>query len=334
MLSHFARAAAFAAASTTAAALVLACSLPAHAQGTAPWPARPIHFVVGFTAGGPSDVLARALGQKMAETLGQSVVVDNRPGAGGNTAAEVVAKSPADGYTWLLGNNSILATNAALYSKLPFDPVRDFAPVGLVATQPNILVVNPNVPAQSVAELIALAKAKPGQLNYASSGAGAAAHLAGQLFKTAANIDIVHVPYKGAQPALTDVMAGQVQMMFATSASVMQYIRANRLRALGVTSPKRMAELPNLPTMIEAGLPGFEAVTWHGLVVTAGTPQPVLDRIHAELTRALNSAEIRGQFKTLGVDPAPGTPQAFAEYIKAEIPKWTKVVRESGAKID
>jgi tripartite-type tricarboxylate transporter receptor subunit TctC len=330
MTAHLARAA-----RAFTGALAFTLSLAAHAQAQAQaWPARPIHFVVGFTAGGPSDVLARALGQKMAETLGQSIVVDNRPGAGGNTAAEVVAKSPADGYTWLLGNNSILATNAALYSKLPFDPVRDFAPVGLVATQPNILVVNPNVPAQSVAELIALAKAKPGQLNYASSGAGAAAHLAGQLFKTSAGIDIVHVPYKGAQPALTDVIAGQVQMMFATSASVMQYIRANRVRALGVTSPKRMAELPNLPTMIEAGLPGFEAVTWHGLVVTAGTPPAVLERIHADLQRALNSAEIRAQFKSLGVEGAPGSAQAFADYIKVEIPKWTKVVRESGARID
>ena len=314
--------------------LLLACALPAaYAQGNT-WPTKPIHFVVGFTAGGPSDVLARALGQKMAESLGQSIVVDNRPGAGGNTAAEVVAKSAPDGYTWLLGNNSILATNAALYSKLPFDPARDFAPVGLVATQPNILVVNPNVPAQSVAELITLAKAKPGQLNYASSGAGAAAHLAGQLFKTSAGIDIVHVPYKGAQPALTDLIAGQVQLMFATSASVMPYIRANRLRALGVTSPKRMAELPAIPTMIEAGLPGFEAVTWHGLVVPAGTPAAVIERLHTDLNRALNSAEIRGQFKTLGVDAAPGTPQSFADYIKVETPKWSKVVRESGARID
>jgi len=315
------------------AALALAALVHVPAQAQA-WPDRPIHFVVGFTAGGPSDVLARALGQKMAESLKAAIVVDNRPGAGGNTAAEVVAKSAADGYTWLLGNNSILATNAALYSKLPYDPVKDFAPVGLVATQPNILVVNNNVPAQSVKELIELAKAKPGQLNFASSGAGAAAHLAGQLFKTLAGIDIVHVPYKGAQPALTDVIAGQVQMMFATSASVMPFIKTNRVRALAVTSLKRMAELPAVPTMVEAGVPGFEAVTWHGIVVPAGTSPAVIARIHDELQRALNSAEIRGQFKTLGVEPAPGTPQAFADYIKVEIPRWTKVVRESGARID
>jgi tripartite-type tricarboxylate transporter receptor subunit TctC len=315
----------------TAMALAALVHVPAQAQA---WPDKPIHFVVGFTAGGPSDVLARALGQKMAETLKQAIVVDNRPGAGGNTAAEVVAKSAADGYTWLLGNNSILATNAALYSHLPFDPVKDFAPVGLVATQPNILVVNNNVPAQSVKELIELARAKPGQLNFASSGAGAAAHLSGQLFKTLAGIDIVHVPYKGAQPALTDVIAGQVQMMFATSASVMPFIKTNRVRALAVTSLKRMGELPAVPTMVEAGVPGFEAVTWHGIVVPAGTPPAVIARIHDELQRALNSADIRGQFKTLGVEPAPGTPQAFADYIKVEIPRWTKVVRESGARID
>lgn len=317
-----------------AAGLFLAFSLPAQAQGAPAWPAKPIRFVVGFTAGGPSDVLARALGQGMAQTLGQPIVIDNRPGAGGNSAAEAVAKSAPDGYTWLLGNNSILATNAALYGKLPFDPVRDFAPVGLVATQANILVVNPQVPAQSVAELVALARAKPGQLNFASSGAGAAAHLAGQLFKTAAGIAIVHVPYKGAQPALTDLMGGQVQLMFATSASAMPYIRAERLRALAVTSPRRMAELPAVPTMIESGLPGFEAVSWHGIVVPAGTPAPVVERINHDLLAALATVQIRSQFKLLGVDPAPGSPQAFADYIKVETPKWSKVVRESGARID
>ncbi|HEY4374942.1 MAG TPA: tripartite tricarboxylate transporter substrate binding protein [Burkholderiales bacterium] len=313
--------------------LALAPAAQSQAQ-TQAWPDHAIHFVVGFTAGGPSDVLARALGQKMAESLKQAIVVDNRPGAGGNTAADVVAKSPADGYTWLLGNNSILATNAALYSKLPYDPVKDFIPVGLVATQPNILVVNPNVPVKSVKELIALAKSKPGQINFGSSGAGAAAHLAGQLFKTDAGIDIVHVPYKGAQPALTDLIAGQVQMMFATSASVMQFIKANRVRPLAVTSPKRMAELPAVPTMVEAGVPNFEAVTWHGIVVPAGTPEPVVKRIHAELERALASSAILNEFKTLGVSAAPGSSQAFVDYIKVETPKWSKVVRESGARID
>jgi tripartite-type tricarboxylate transporter receptor subunit TctC len=312
-------------------ALALAAPAAAWAQGT---PDRPIRFVVGFTTGGPSDVLARALGQKMSASLKQVIVIENRPGAGGNTAAEVVAKSAPDGTTWLLGNNSILATNAALYSKPGFDPVKDFAPVGLVATQPNILVVNPKLPVQSVKELIALAKARPGQINFASSGHGAAAHLAGQLFKTSTGIDIVHVPYKGAQPALTDLIAGQVQMMFATSASVLPFIQAGRLRALAVTSPQRMGELPSLPTMAEAGVPGFEAVTWHGIVVPAATPAPLIERIHKSLEEALNSPDLRAQFKGLGVDPAPGTPQAFADYIKSETPKWTQVVRDSGAHID
>jgi tripartite-type tricarboxylate transporter receptor subunit TctC len=315
-------------------ALGLLVHAPAAWAQSPPKSDRPIRFVVGFTPGGPSDVLARALAQKMAASLKQVIVIDNRPGAGGNTAAEMVARSAPDGLTWLLGNNSILSTNAALYSRLGFDPVKDFAPVGLVATQPNILVVNPNVPAQTVKELIALAKSKPGKLNFASSGFGAAAHLAGQLFKASTGIDIVHVPYKGAQPALTELIAGQVQMMFATSASVMPFIQANRLRALAVTSPTRLAELPNLPTMIEAGVPGFEAVTWHGIVVPSATPPAIVERLNQELELALNSPEIRALFKTLGAEPAPGTPQAFANYIKSETPKWTKVVRDSGARID
>src|SRR5204863_238420 len=236
----------------------LACA-GALAQG---WPEKPVRFVVGFTPGGPSDILARALGQKLAESWGQQVVIENRPGAGGNIAAELVARSAADGNTWLLGNNSILATNQSLYAKLGYDPVKDFAPVALVAIQPNILVVNPAVPVSSVKELIALAKAKPGDLNYASSGSGAAAHLAGELFKAMTGVQMLHIPYKGAQPALTDVIAGQAQLMFATSASVIPYIKAGRLRALAVTTAKRSGVVPELPTLSEAGVPGFEAITW------------------------------------------------------------------------
>jgi tripartite-type tricarboxylate transporter receptor subunit TctC len=246
----------------------VACATGALAQA---WPEKPVRFVVGFTPGGPSDILARALGQKLAELWAQQVVIENRPGAGGNIAAEVVAKSAPDGTTWLLGNNSILATNQSLYAKLGYDPAKDFAPVALVAIQPNILVVNPSVPASSVRELIALAKAKPGALNYASSGSGAAAHLAGELFKAMTGVDMVHVPYKGAQPALTDVIAGQAQLMFATSASVIPYIKAGRLRALAVTTSQRSGTVPELPTVSEAGVPGFEAITWHGVVVPVAT---------------------------------------------------------------
>ncbi|HEY7239506.1 MAG TPA: tripartite tricarboxylate transporter substrate binding protein, partial [Burkholderiales bacterium] len=272
-----------------AAALVCAAT-PALAQG---FPEKPIRFVVGFTPGGPSDILARALGQKLAERWSQQVVIENRPGAGGNVAAEAVAKSAPDGYTWLLGNNSILATNQSLYRSLAYDPVKDFAPVSLVAVQPNILVVNPQVRAHSVAELIQLAKKNPGKLNYASSGAGAAAHLAGELFKTMAGVDLVHVPYKGAQPALTDVIAGQVQVMFATSASVIPFIKAGKLRALAVTTAHRSASVPDLPTVSEAGVPGFEAITWHGVVVPAATPQPLVERLSRDIVGALAQPDLR-----------------------------------------
>ena len=298
------------------------------------FPEKPVRFVVGFTPGGPSDILARAVGQKLAERWGQQVVVENRPGAGGNLAAEVVAKSAPDGHTWLLGNNSILATNHALYRKLAYDPVKDFAPVALVAVQPNILVVHPDVPAKSVSDLVALAKQSPGKLNYASSGAGAAAHLAGELFKTMAGVDIVHVPYKGAQPALTDLIAGQVQLMFATSASVIPYMKAGRLRALAVTTAQRSPSVPELPTVAEAGLAGFEATTWHGIVVPAATSRAVVEKLNADVNAALRERELSERLAGLGAEVLTGTPRDFADYIAREIPKWTKVVRDSGASAD
>jgi len=296
------------------------------------FPEKSVRFVVGFTPGGPSDILARALGQKLAERWSQQVVIDNRPGAGGNLAAEAVAKSAPDGYTWLLGNNSILATNQSLYLSLPYDPVKDFAPVALVAIQPNILVVNPSVPATSVSELVSYLKKNPGKVNYASSGSGAAAHLAGELFKAMAGVDIVHVPYKGAQPALTDVIAGQVQMMFATSASVIPYIKANRLRALAVTTAQRSASVPELPTVSEAGVPGFEATTWHGVVVPAATPSGLIELLNKQINSALEEKDLKDRLTSLGAEIAIGTPQEFAGYIKRETPKWAKVVKDSGAR--
>jgi tripartite-type tricarboxylate transporter receptor subunit TctC len=313
-----------------AAALFAGCCA---AQPSA-FPAKPLRFVIGFTPGGPSDILARAVGQKLGERWGQQVVVENRPGAGGNLAAEAVAKSAPDGYTWLLGNNSILATNQSLYRKLPYDPLKDFAPVALVAVQPNILVVHPDVPAKSVAELIALAKQNPGKLNYASSGAGAAAHLAGELFKTMAGVDMVHVPYKGAQPALTDLIAGQVQLMFATSASVIPYMKAGRLRALAVTTAQRSPSVPELPTVSEAGLAGFEATTWHGVVVPAATSPDIVERLNQDINAVLNEKDLRERLAGLGAEIATGTPREFADYIAREIPKWSKVVRDSGAQAD
>src|SRR4051812_11606775 len=298
------------------------------------FPDKPVRFVVGFTPGGPSDILARAVGDKVGAQLGQPVVVENRPGAGGNIAAEAVAHSVPDGHTWLLGNNSILATNQALYPRLNYDPVKDFAPVALVAIQPNILVVHPDVPARSVAELVSYARSHPGKLNYASSGSGAAAHLAAELFKAMTGVDMVHVPYKGAQPALTDVIAGQDQVMFATSASVLPYIKAGRLRALAVTTPQRSAALPALPTVSESGVPGFEATTWHGVVVPAATPSAVVVQLNEELNRALKDPQLRQRLDALGAEVAGGSPQAFADYIGREIPKWAKVVKDSGARAE
>src|SRR3954447_8816611 len=314
---------------TLAAMLACAASTPL-AQS---FPEKPIRFIVGFTPGGPSDILARALGQKLSERWAQQVVIENRPGAGGNVAAEAVARSAPDGYTWLLGNNSILATNQSLYRSLGYDPVKDFAPVSLVAVQPNILVVNPQLPVKSVKELISFAREHPGKLNYASSGSGAAAHLAAELFKTMAGIELVHIPYKGAQPALTDVIAGQVQLMFATSASVIPFIKAGRLRALAVTTAQRSPGVPDLPTVGES-VPGFEAITWHGVVVPAQTPAATVTRLNHAINAALADKPLLQRLTSLGAEVAPGSPQDFSAYIAREIPKWTKVVRDSGAKAE
>jgi tripartite-type tricarboxylate transporter receptor subunit TctC len=300
----------------------------------AEYPTRPVTIVVAFTPGGPSDVLARIVGKRLQEILHQPFIVENRPGAGGNIAAEQVKNAPADGYTLLMGNNSILATNAALYKKLNYDPEKDFIPISLIGTQANILVVNPNVLANSMAELITLAKANPGKLNFASSGHGAAAHLAGELFKADAKVDIVHVAYKGAAPALNDVIAGHVQMMFATAASVIGLIKNNKVRALAVTTPQRTALLPELPTVDELGLKGFDATTWHGLVAPTGTPKEVIDTLHFATVEALKDPATQKSLSSLGVDIVGNSPKEFDAYIKAEIPKWTAVVKASGANFE
>jgi len=311
---------------------LLAWTMPAgHA---ADYPTRPITLAVAFPPGGASDVLARLVGKKLEQLLGQPIVIDNRPGAGGNVAAEAVAHAAPDGYTLLLGNNAILATNAALYKKINFDAEADFAPIGLIGSQANILVVNPSVPAKSMDELIALAKASPGKLNFASSGHGLAAHLAGELFKTEAKIDIVHVPYKGAAPALQDVIAGHVQMMFATAVSVVSHIQDGKVRALAVTTLKRTTVLPEIATMDELGLKGFDATTWHGLVAPARTPEPVIAALSRALTATLADASLQAQLGKLGVDIISGSPAEFAAYIKSEIPKWSAIVKASGAKLD
>jgi tripartite-type tricarboxylate transporter receptor subunit TctC len=313
-----------------AAAAALSAALPLSARA-ATYPEHPVTLVVAFTPGGPSDVLARIVGKKMGDILGRTFVIENKPGAGGNIAAELVAHAKPDGYTLLMGNNSILATNESLYKHLNYSPQKDFLPITLIGTQANILVVNPKVPAHSLKELIDLCKREPGKINFASSGYGAAAHLAGELFKTDAHVNIVHVPYKGAAPALKDVIAGSDQMMFATAASVVGHIRSGQLRALAVTTLKRTAILPDVPTMDEAGLPGFEASTWHGLVAPTGTRQDIIAALHDAATKALHDPEVQASLQKLGVDIVADTPQEFASYIKSEIPKWTAIVKASGA---
>jgi len=314
-------------------ALLSLAAVPPPARA-ADYPNRPITLTVAFTPGGASDVLARILARKMEQVLGEPIVIDNRPGAGGNVAAEAVARAAPDGYTLLAGNNAILATNAALYKKIAFDAETDFAPIGLIGSQANILVVNPSVPAHSMAELITLAKVNPGKLNFASSGHGLAAHLAGELFKEEAKIDIVHVPYKGAAPALQDVIAGHVQMMFATASSVVSHIRDGKVRALAVTTLKRSAVMPDIPTIDELGLKGFDATTWHGLVAPAHTPKDVVAALHGALAASLEDANVKASLADLGVDIIGGSPEDFAAYIRSEIPKWTAIVKASGAKLD
>lgn len=313
---------------------LFALTLSLNGAGAQNYPNKPVTLVVAFTPGGPSDVLARIVGKKMQEILGQPFIIENRPGAGGNIAAEQVARSAPDGLTLLMGNNSILATNAALYKKINFDPEKDFIPISLIGTQANILVVNPKVPANTMAELIALAKKEPGKMNFASSGHGAAAHLSGELFKSEAKVDIVHVAYKGAAPALQDVIAGHVDMMFATAASVVGHIKSGQVRALAVTTPKRTAVLPEIATVDELGLKGFDATTWHGLVAPANTPKEIIATLYDATKKTLADPGVQKQLADLGVDIVGNSPQEFSAYIKAEIPKWTAVVKASGASLD
>jgi tripartite-type tricarboxylate transporter receptor subunit TctC len=298
------------------------------------YPTKPVSLLIAFPPGGPSDVLSRVVGKKLEQILGQPFIMDNRPGAGGNIAAEAAAHAAADGYTILMGNNSILATNAALYKKVNFDAERDFAPISLIGAQANILVVNPDMPVKSLAELIALLRATPGKFNYASSGHGTAAHLAAELFKAEAKVAITHVPYKGGAPALQDVIAGHVHMIFATAASVVPHIKSGKVRALAVTPIRRTAVFPDLATIDELGLKGFDATTWHGLVAPAKTPREIVLRLHKATVEALNDPAVRKSLTDLGVDIVGNTPEEFAAYIKAEIPKWTAIVKASGAKLD
>jgi tripartite-type tricarboxylate transporter receptor subunit TctC len=298
------------------------------------YPSKPIRLVVPFAAGGATDVLARLVGERLTASLGQQVVVDNRPGAGGNIGSDLVARAEPDGYTILMGAVGTHAINPSLYPKMPYDPVKDFAPVTLVASVPNVLVVNPEVPANSVQELIDLAKAKPGELNFASSGNGTSIHLSGELFKAMTGTDIVHVPYKGSGPAVTDLLGGQVQMMFDNMPSSLPHVKAGKLRALGVTSAKRSPALPEVPTIAEAGVPGYDATSWFGILAPAGTPEPVVMRLQGAIVQALGEPEMRQRMADLGAEPVGDTPAEFGQFIAAELAKWAKVVNDAGVKLE
>jgi tripartite-type tricarboxylate transporter receptor subunit TctC len=303
----------------------------AHAQT---YPSKAIRMVVPFPPGGTTDILARTIGQRMTEDWGQPVVIDNRPGAGGNIGTDLAAKAAPDGYTLLMGTISTHAINASLYKKLPFDPVRDFSPVSRVGTLPNILVVHPSVPVKSVKELIELAKSKPGDLNFASSGVGTSLHLSGELFNSMAGVKLVHIPYKGSSPALADLLGGQVKIMFDNVPSALPHVKAGKLKPLAVTSAKRTAVLPDVPTVSESGLPGFEVTSWFAIFAPAKTPKDIVAKLNGEVVKILKAGDVKEKLAQLGVDAAPTTPEELAAFAKAETEKWAKVVKATGASAD
>jgi len=305
-----------------------------HAQAPgANYPAKQIRVIVPFPAGGPTDAIARAIGQKLSETWGQPVIVDNRPGAGGNIGTELAAKSPADGYTLFIGTVAN-AINQSLFAKLPFDFVRDFAPVTQNYVTGLILAVHPSLPAHSVKELIALAKAHPGQLSYSSSGVGGTPHLAGELFNSMAGVTMVHVPYKGSAPAMADLLGGHIQLTFDNMLTVLPQVKAGKLRGLAVTMTTRSPLTPELPTVADAGLKGFEVKSWNGVVVPTGTPKEIIARLNGEIVRILRQPDLREKFLVQGVELVPTTPEEFGAFIKQDIAKWAKVIQLSGARAE
>jgi len=315
------------------AAMLLVCLPLAAAAQADDFPSKAIRIVVPFPPGGATDAAARLVAMKMSERWGQPVLVDNRAGAGGNVGSDIVAKAPPDGYTLVMGVTGSHAINTSLYSKMPYDPVTDFVAISQVAVVPNVLVVHPSVPVHNLAELVALAKREPGKLNYASLGNGTAAHLGMEMLKSAAGVDITHVPYKGSAPAVSDLLAGQVQMMVDGLPSALPHIKAGKLRAIALTSLHRAPSLPDLPTIAEK-YPGFYADAWSGLFAPKGTPQAVVDKLSAEVQRILKLPEVREKLAALGAEPVGSTQAEFAAHVKREIDKWAKVVKTSGAKID
>ena len=292
------------------------------------YPARPIRMIVAYPPGGGTDQVGRVMAERLSEHLGQTVVVDNRGGATGNIGTELAARALPDGYTLLMGNVAPNAVNVSLFKKLGFDPVKDFSPVSLVAVTPNILVAHPSLAVKTVKELLALAKAKPGTLNFPSAGVGSSSHLAGELLKSLAKIDMVHVPFKGGGPALVAMISGEVQIMFATMPAAMPHVKSGKARAVAVTTAKRSLAMPELPTIAEAGVTGYEASTWYGLLAPAKTPKPIIDRLHAETVKIL-AGPVRQRLEVQGFEPIGGTPAEFSAYIKSEIVKWAKVIKDA-----
>jgi tripartite-type tricarboxylate transporter receptor subunit TctC len=311
--------------------VLLAASGVAGAQA---YPSKPVRLIVPYPPGGSADILARNIGAKLSEALGQQVIADNRPGAGTAIGAEAAAKSAPDGYTLLLGTVSSHAINPGMNPNLKYDPVKDFAPVSLVASIPFALIAHPSLPAKNVAELLALAKAQPGKLNFSSAGNGTSNHLAGELLKSMAGIDLVHVPYKGSAPALNDLLAGQVQLMFDLVLTAQPHVKSGAARALAVTGRERSAALPGVATVAESGVAGYEVSAWFGIFAPAGTPAPVVSKLNADLVRVMRAPEMRERLAAQGTDAITSTPEEFAAYVRDELAKWTKVVKSSGMKVE
>jgi tripartite-type tricarboxylate transporter receptor subunit TctC len=319
---------------TFVAALLTLGAAWSQAASTEAYPTKPVRVLAPFPAGSGVDVVARMIGTPLGQNVGQPVVVDNRPGAAGRIACELAARASPDGYTLLLGNASTLAMLPSLDKRVAFDPVKSFAPIALVSSSANVLVVHPSVGVSSVPALIALAKAKPGSLNYGSAGSGNSTHLATELFKLSAGVDLMHVPYKGTPPMITDLLAGQIQLSFTSILSALPHIQQGRLRALGVTSSKRAVALPDVPTISEAGLKGYEMVVWQGLLAPANTPGAIVTRINREVVKILDMPDTRARLAAQGLEPVGGTPEQFATYIASEVAKWSKVIRHAGITAD
>jgi len=308
-------------------------ALPALASAqSGPYPNRPIRLLVGVPPGGTTDLVARVVGDQLSKQIGQPIIIENRGGAGGNIAAEAVAKSPPDGYTLFLGPVGTMTINPFVYAKMPFDTMRDFAPISQLSSLPIVMVINPSVPAKNVKEFIAFAKANPGTASFASGGNGTQTHLAGEMFKTMTGVEMIHVPYKGTAPAMVDLLGGRVSAMYDQIATAMPHIKAGKLVAIGVTTAKRSAIAPEIPTIAESGVPGYEATTWHGLFAPAGTPKDVIDKLNAEVVKALNSPDVIEKFKANGIDPVSSTPQQFGAFVQSELDRWRSAVKAAGIK--